>query len=234
MRTLLLLALIGLTSCVAGDYDKSTFETVEFIEYTNEESPPEYWVRMDFVLFRSEVVKYPEAAEAFLKAALKWSEHVPIEVHVSFENEGMFPWLPLGGMPPSLAPDVIKVHFKQLDYMSIEDMMGGWESTSRTILIDAPDIDDPDQLYQTALHEIGHALGLPHIVSIGDSMGVTGDISVRDNANEYVMYPGLSEKNVKSKLSDLEIGIAEQYVLDHLVHIGVTKRATDSCLTHRR
>jgi hypothetical protein len=92
-------------------------------------------------------------------------------------------------------------------------------------------MDDPDALYQVSLHEIGHMLGLPHIVESGHHAGLLGDISIRGKAEKYLMYPVLSDQNLYSSPSDLEIKIATQYVLSHMPHPGVFDGCDYLCLT---
>jgi hypothetical protein len=98
-------------------------------------------------------------------------------------------------------------------------MIGVWFPSSRQLFLDSDFLSDPAFSWRaraTAMHELGHAFGLPHITSRREINKVRfGDITLLpENKPElYIMYPTLTSENIMAVPSALEIKIATNYIL---------------------
>jgi hypothetical protein len=239
-KLLSVLACLMLTCCTATTYDDNKVVAGQFTGQTvvkkivpESAEAEEYLVRVDFVLFSHEIVKHPLKVKKFMEAVSIWTDALPISVSVYIENTGFFPWMNVGPNLPQSIPNAIYVRFVDISDYSwyAPGLIGAWRWTENSIYLEAEtDFPNEDVFKALALHELGHVLGLPHVVNIG---GVTGDIMIdfESIANTYIMYPRLSSMNAKAEPSEIEVSIAKRYILNMMLSIGVGSERDYFCLT---
>ena len=85
-------------------------------------------------------------------------------------------------------------------------------------------IGKPELAKHTARHELGHVFGLPHICYQDKQEATTGDITIpaSHDPESYLMFPIASKGAIKAMPSDLEIGLAREYVLHEIAKSGAS------------
>lgn len=186
---------------------ETNLEKIEFSAVEND-----FYVVVEFVVFKQEIEKYPVSWQNFQKAVNEWALHVPIKIALYIEDPDNFHPL-FGPMTYRHRYNIITVHLDDLQapvYGYQPGILGIWDSEELRVLLDAESLEkNPAQAYVTALHEVGHMLGVPHIINDKQS-GHTGIVMLPEelNAREYIMYPFAGPENQDSKLSELEIRFA--------------------------
>lgn len=179
-----------------------------------------YLVRVNFVMFSDEIAKHPAMAAAFQVALMEWRDALPIEAAIFVETQSSFPFSPFDVDMISTQPGIVRVHFQDIQatpYGLPDSFLGFWAFRENKLVLDADSLEiDPQLAHNVALHELGHVFGLPHFVNMGDNEAVTGSIVMPPDvkADTLVMYPIISDTNKSAKLSDLEVEIAMEKLLD--------------------
>lgn len=181
-----------------------------------------FMVRINFVLFKDEVDKYPAIAKSFQEALTEWTNNLPIEAAVFIEERQTLPFILLWAQNAGVSsqPGIVRVHLTDIQaapYHVAENVLGFWLLEKNDLYIDTDSSSlDSDLCYLVCLHELGHVFGLPHFVEPRSPDAITGTIVVIPpvEANTLVMYPQCNPANRRAKLSKLEISIALHYLLD--------------------
>jgi len=191
-----------------------------------------FFVSVEFVIYQSQMEKYPETSSAFHRALHEWNQNLPISSVIYYEDPTMTSVMH-GPMFAGI-PGVVEVLFCDLQDPVLgysQGIIGLWDSANYRLLLDSSLEEYPEIAYSAALHELGHFFGLPHIVGTEDH-ALTGWIIVNNNAENYVMFP----RNVKDKdqnvLSRLEKVLASNYVISHLTLPDIPRKNNDCCLTN--
>jgi hypothetical protein len=214
---LLSLILTGLLLCGCAGQSNNT--EVVFISPPAADTDQEFSIRIEFVLFTSEIEQYPVVAQAVEEAISAWTVDLPIEAAVFVENKDFTQLFPL--LSPLSRKNVIIVEMVENDLDP--SRVGAWFEGSNTLTLNVAKIsDDLDLARAVAMHEIGHALGVPHVINSFQVDGAaTGDIVVPAGAEKMLMFPFLNEHNIDAKPSELELYHAKLALLNL---ISTTKR----------
>jgi len=195
-------------------------------------SLPTYRINLNMISYEKYAEQYPNIHAAVNRAINEWEKRVPIDFSVIMEPKD--PKFGVSGFYSFLSPIKIiatDVHDPAIGFESIPTMVGLWDAENGRLLLDDSLEEDPDVAYAVALHELGHLLGLPHIVSPDEFLTYNGQIVVEENAEDYVMFPRLVE-DAPVELSELEIKMATEYVTHHLTS-GSMRLSVDNCLHQR-
>ncbi len=195
--------------------------------------PNKFNVIFELVVFVEQIEQYPETWKQFRAAMYEWARHLPIKFIAYHENPTMIHPL----MGPHLyrhRPGVIQVHMADLSssaYGLSDRLLGMWQSSRQRILLDADSLETrPEYAYSTSLHEIGHMLGVPHVVGANDP-GLTGFIILRQevDAENWVMYPRQVKDKPQKILHSLEIALARHNLMHYWTRPNIPRRGSDDC-----
>lgn len=182
-------------------------------------------VSVEYVLYQKQITENPNLVKAFNLAAKEWEKYLPIDTQIYIDDPMINDY--------HNRPGVIHVVLASLNdppYNLPFGILGLWQPTSNSILIDSELLEqEPKLAYSTILHEMGHLFGVPHIVSEQQS-AYTGYIVLPEEAKPqtYVMYPYPVLGNDQSQLSQIEIDVAKQYVLNLITNS--TQRLKQECI----
>lgn len=210
---LVCLVVLALGSVLTGQHFMENAGVKKIVNAPQED----YTVSIEFVIDQRQVNQYPVVTDAFMRAVETWAGAVPIRATVYIENPVGFIWHIETHWRDR--PGVIEVLLDDLQsppYSAEEELIGLWKPEVDRLLLDADRLEkDPALAYAVALHELGHAFGVPHIVG-EDKSALTGYIVVPipdDKAQEYVMYPFKSNDKKQDTLSPVEIDIARWHIM---------------------
>ena len=213
MRFYWLLSLI-FAGCVSP---KSEIEiTPETAIVAQAEPVSNHKIYVEFLVYPEQIERYPILLEVLNRALAEWATYVPITYNVRTENSLI---------AYERRPGIIKVLFEDIQnpgtgLYHYPGILGIWLSHKDTLMVDADYLEfHPEKAYSVLLHEIGHLLGVPHIVNTDDmafsGMIVTGP---ETDARDLVMYPVALINRSQDKLSLIEINIARHYVLHNFIN----------------
>lgn len=149
--------------------------------------------------------KFPRITKQFNRAIRRWEMATPVELHVYDDFSG-----PRGS---------ISVFFgNYMNMLSVSNNILGFYSPNTKMLFFTDDMENEetysdDAIYKTCLHELGHVLGLPHIIGKIDD---NGDFSYesgsgfdivlpsKEDAEKCIMYP-IAHDEDQTDLSPVEI-----------------------------
>lgn len=188
-----------------------------------------YYITVEFVVFAEHEAMYPVTVQAFKDAATQWANCLPVHVRCYTEDPNLF--IPMFG--PMVFHDrdsIIKVYVTdmgspELGHMS-PNIIGLWDSPNKKLFLHGEHLENNYNLaYSTALHELGHAFGIPHIVGAETPIRpFTGWIVLppgsKDRAESMVMFPARVAGETQDALSPLEISIAEHYIRHGMTNIN--------------
>ena len=238
LRTFILAGSLGLLACMAGKQPQDAVRRVVakypavIQDVDDKDEPPvlplvvdSFYVSIDLIVFQKEIDRYPETWENFNAAIQEWSQHVPVR-WVVFNEDHDLPYSLKGRI------HAIEVHLADLQGISYgmpDELLGLWDSGRSRILLDADSLENnPNQAYSVSLHEIGHMLGVPHVVGF-DDVGNTGFVVLPKgyDAPSFVMYPHAVKGQPKKALSTLEIGFAFHHLLHYWTRPNVQHQTQD-------
>jgi hypothetical protein len=184
-----------------------------------------FYVSIELIAFQEEIDKYPETWKNFEAAIQEWSRHIPVRWVVLIEDPAM-PYSVQGRIGS------VEVHLADLqsdDYNLPENLLGAWVAGADKILLDADSLETYSRAFSVCLHELGHLLGVPHIVGFED-LGRSGFVILPPGeiATGYVMYPNSVKDLPQKKLSSIEIDLAYNHLL-HYWTLPHSSRKTQDC-----
>jgi len=161
-------------------------------------------VVVDFYLDNDSIMKYPKTAFAVSMAVSTWAKELPIVARM-FDSK----------TAPIAPPGAIKIKIVATKDAWSPTLLGWWDSKEDQMYLVGEKLEiDAAKAIHVAIHEIGHAFGLPHFGSMKDLRYLsTGGIVVED-AEDYAMYPFSTPKNIKSIIQPLE----KEMAIHHLRH----------------
>jgi hypothetical protein len=189
---------------------------VDLVKDPHSQEQISYLTRLNFVLYRSEVDAYPQAKKGFEEAIQEWCKYLPLDCKITIIDD-VTPYLP--SIQRQLPGGCIEVRLAASggpEFKLPHQIIGLWQSNINTLLLNGPFLEkNPEYAKRTALHELGHMLGLPHIVNSKDEDTQSGYIVVPDeiDAKKFIMYPTLLP-GANEDLSELEIHLAQERILN--------------------
>ena len=226
LRTFILAGSLGLIACMATRPVEITYSPIGKVEPLGLFSADNnFYVSIELIAFQEEIDKYPETWKNFEAAIQEWSKHVPVRWVVLIEDPAMN-YLFQGRMGS------IEVHLADLqgeNYNLSKGLLGVWLASTDKILLDADFLETYSRAFSVCLHELGHLLGVPHIVGFNE-MGRSGFVILPPGeiATNYVMYPNSVKDLPQKTLSSIEIDLAYNHLL-HYWTLPYSSRKTKDC-----
>lgn len=222
MRLLKLLILTFFASCqLTQKFDPKNFTESEVLgqnefilsQNIKNNKDAEYLVRLNFILLKEEADNNPDVVIALRNALIEWSVYLPIEIMISIDDTDFGP-LPF--TKPTRASDAILVRITDIQAMPLnfsDNTLGAYDGAGHALFLDDEMIDKNAKVfYFVCLHEIGHALGLPHIFPIGSVGAPAGSIMINKNYGNNIMVPAVSLYTGNYHPSLLETKLAKEYI----------------------
>ena len=213
------LALWGLLGCNACDTKQERGAVKSnAIDLATEED--KFYVNVNFKVYSEQIEHYPATWEKVQAALEEWSNMTPMR-YIVFEDIDYI-------------PQSITIHLDDLSsprWGFPDQYLGMWRPDESTILLDADFLEtDPTKAYSVALHEIGHMLGVPHVIGFYE-VGPTGFVILPEgeDAFGYVMYPRGVDGYNQAILSDLEIMFARHHLMHYITRPDVNFGIVDGC-----
>lgn len=186
-----------------------------------------YQTRINFIVYTSEMIEYPETEKAFEAATQEWSKYLPIQCVIHYCDD-VDPF-EVGFVKPSFDSTIV-VRITKLtgpEFGLPKQILGMWEGADNRLLLNGPFLEVRASMAKaTSLHEIGHVLGIPHIVNDGEG-AASGYIILPKaiDAKKLIMYPTMSGVT-NSELTEFEINIAKE----HLILLNSSVHFAQNCI----
>lgn len=187
-----------------------SFQNIPLESEAKEVYNPEFRVKIEFLIDEKELEKYPEIFFEFFRAVETWRVSTPI--------------YPTYGKIDRYDPEsytyfkCIKINVVEKDEVSEmpSNYIGMINPRTKMLYLSHTIAEAKIRSYNTALHELGHMFGLPHIFSKTevDSASSGQWISESRDVREMLMYFTDTEelKDVERKLSEFEINLARELI----------------------
>lgn len=181
---------VTLAACTATKYEQSlkALET------------PARPVRV-FVFDPANAAEFPVCHSAFITSINKWAEVVPVHFVITYD----------------LCVWGVRVQYTDVNAppYSVEHAVGVWYEAWPMIVIDSELESDwratklGNFATNTAVHEIGHMLGLPHIHGPGKAFHGDIDVETEELAKKCIMYPA---NDPMQEIQPLEIALVKEFL----------------------
>lgn len=196
-------------------------------------SSDKFYVMIEVVAYAKQIAQYPDTWLQVQAAMSEWESKVPVKFTVYIEDPSIINQF---GFPVQIFHDrpciqnilLTNIQSPELGSMQ-EGIVGLWDPKENRLLLDGDTVESiPNVAFSVALHEIGHMLGVPHIVNLKDR-GLSGMIGLPDDidATKNVMYPQIVDGADQRKLSELEITLARNFLLNSWTNPD--KRIIEKC-----
>lgn len=175
-----------------------------------EEYNPEFRVRIDFLIDEEEMTRNPVLVFEFLRAIESWKKVTPIYPVISK--------MTTYDKDTPLYRRCIKLNIVEDGEESElpSTYIGLFSQREMTILLTHTLNENKVQAYNTALHEMGHAFGVPHLFSSGEiNLSFPGNwITEQKDVKSNLMYfsDDVTLKDTERVLSTYEVELARKII----------------------
>jgi len=178
---------------------------------TKESDPFEYRVFIEFLVHAEEANANPVLHTEFLRALDEWRKKIPIFPVIYIDTQ----MLRDTENKILLRPGMHVVRYSELDN---DNKLGMFSRENRMIIFNSKAIKEDAIIgYNTAVHELGHMFGVPHICGQAETGWLsTGDIVLNtpNNFGPNIMFPFIVNKETRNTISVVEAKIATNYILN--------------------
>lgn len=185
----------------------------------------DFYVRINLKVRAEEIKTYPQTWNAVLAALATWAAQVPVHFIVHVQD---------GVTTTQVMRESISIRLIDLQappYRKPTGLLGLWVQTPPIIFLDADMLEDgPVAAVSVVLHELGHMLGVPHVINWNEP-GLTGFIVLPrgEDASASVMYPRAIPGKDQINLSEIEVAIARHTLIHVWTRPSGENRHADDC-----
>lgn len=208
-----------MTACATTNTQDLEPRIVPLEKGTHSESL-DYKIRINFLLSQSDTIRYPNTTKAFQEAIKEWCQHLPIEYVLFVEQDTTSIMISSDLIRMGFQPGIIKVQMLNLQgrpHYQPFGVAGFYDYSTHVLALDIDTLEGrPDVSRFVCLHELGHLFGLSHFTNEEDIEALSGNIVLPKtiDARSLLMYREFNALNQWANISDLEVSIARQTMLD--------------------